>query len=80
MISMDESYYERIKDSINPIMVRNKMLKHLSQNGFNISKTAREFNTTRKTVRKWSDRYKEKGEKGLKINLKNLTTLLIKLR
>ena len=66
MIPLDNSYFERLKDSLNPVELRLKMIKLLISNNFNISKTARELKTTRKTIRKWYKRYKEHGIDGLK--------------
>lgn len=44
--------------------LRLEMVKYAEENG--ISKTARDYRTTRLTVRKWVRRYKEKGLNGLK--------------
>jgi len=66
MIALDSSYIEVIKNSIDPVKVRLKMIELLIANNINFSKTAREFNTTRKTLKKWYRRYEKQGVEGLK--------------
>ena len=57
-------YYDIVKDYGNPFNLRLKMVQFALERG--IKKAALEFGTTRKTVRKWVKRYKEKGTRGLR--------------
>ncbi|MCX5750104.1 MAG: helix-turn-helix domain-containing protein [Candidatus Saganbacteria bacterium] len=56
-------YYDILKDSSNPFNVRVKMALYALE--FNISAAAREFGTTRDTVRYWKSQYEKYGTKGL---------------
>lgn len=56
-------YYDIVKDHANPFNLRVKMVQYALKEG--IKKTAKEFGITRKTVKKWVYRYKEKGTAGL---------------
>ena len=49
---MELSYYEYLKDVKNTYKARLRLVNCLKKNGGNISKTAKEIKTTRKTVRK----------------------------
>jgi len=51
-------------DKKNKHNYRIEIIRYVKKYG--ISETARVYNTTRKTVRKWRDRYLEKGFEGLK--------------
>ncbi len=64
-IFLDETYFERIKDSKDPAKIRLKIIEYLLQCG-SVSETARRFNVSRKTIRKWEKRYSEEGIEGLK--------------
>lgn len=55
-------YYEMIR-GVSKFDLRLKMVERAAKVGIN--QTAREFKTTRVTVRKWVRRYKEKGLRGL---------------
>ena len=57
-------YYQIIKDMSNKFNFRFSMVRYALQNS--ISEAAREYKTTRKTVRKWVKRYQEEGLEGLK--------------
>ena len=57
------SYYQAVVNMKNLFDIRKKMALYSLKHG--ISSTAVEFSTTRKTVRKWRDRYLEKGVSGL---------------
>ena len=57
-------YYDMYKNSKQPEKLRIEMIEYAKANG--ISKAAREFNTTRNTVKKWLRRYDEAKVKGLK--------------
>ena len=57
-------YYQLIKDMSNKFNYRLRMVEYALKN--DISEAAREYRTTRKTVRKWVNRYKEYGLEGLK--------------
>ncbi len=57
-------YYDIYQDSAIPFNTRLKMVQMAQEKG--IAKTAREWQTTRKTVRKWFKRYQAEGTKGLK--------------
>ncbi|MCX7795607.1 MAG: helix-turn-helix domain-containing protein, partial [bacterium] len=61
----EESYFERIKDSKDPIKIRLKVIEYLEKCK-SISETARRFRVSRQIVRKWEERYREKGIEGLK--------------
>ncbi|RMG19795.1 MAG: hypothetical protein D6732_29430 [Methanobacteriota archaeon] len=56
-------YNHLIKDMSSKFNLRIEMVKFAMENG--VSEAAREFKTTRKTVRKWRDRYRREGAKGL---------------
>jgi len=53
----------KIMDSVGKLNYRWNMVKYAERDG--ITKTARVYNTTRKTVRKWVNRYQEGGVKAL---------------
>lgn len=55
-------YYDMIR-GVSKFDIRLKMVERASKIG--ISETAKEFKTTRLTVRKWVKRYREKGLRGL---------------
>lgn len=57
-------YYELLRGGMFAFKLRLEMVKRCLEVG--VSQAAREFKTTRKTVRKWMKRYKEKGLEGLK--------------
>lgn len=57
-------YYQIIKNMSNKFNFRFSMVQYALQNG--ISEAAREYKTTRKTVRKWVQRFKQEGLEGLK--------------
>lgn len=57
-------YYDIYRDSSNPFNLRVKMVQMALSKG--VSQAAREYGTTRKTVRKWKRRYEERGVVGLK--------------
>ena len=57
------NYYELLKQMKNVYGVRKKLIECAS--AFGISAAAREYSTTRKTVRKWLRRYNQYGLKGL---------------
>jgi len=56
-------YYELIRDMSNKFNLRLEIVRFARERG--ISEAAREFKTTRKTVRKWRDRYEEEHTQGL---------------
>jgi transposase-like protein len=56
-------YYDFLKDYANPFNIRIKMVQYSFQYG--ISATARQFHTTRDTVRKWKRLYEANGTKGI---------------
>jgi len=56
------TYYGMIK-GISKFDIRLKMVEKVKEIG--ISRTAKEFETTRLTVRKWVRRYREQGLRGL---------------
>ena len=56
-------YYSIIKDCANPFNTRLQMVMHSFE--FGISRTARDFGTTRDTVRKWKRLYEQSGTKGI---------------
>jgi len=56
-------YYDILKDSANPFNYRIRMVQCAFEVG--ISEAARQFNTSRPTVRKWKQRYEKFGTKGL---------------
>jgi len=56
-------YNDLIKDMSNKFNLRLEMVRFAREHG--VSEAAREFETTRKTVRKWRDRYEEDHTKGL---------------
>ena len=56
-------YYDILKDSSNPFTIRVRMVQCAFEYG--ISATARQFGTTRVTVRKWKRLYEASGTKGL---------------
>ena len=58
------SYYEALNQMKNIYNIRKKMVEHALENG--ISAAAKNYGTTRKTVRKWLNRYILNGTKGLK--------------
>lgn len=58
------AYYDIYRDLKNPFNTRVKIVQMSLKHG--ISYTAREFGTTRKTVRKWLRRYEQLGTPGLK--------------
>lgn len=64
-IFLNETYFERIRDSKNPTQIRLKMIEYLLHCG-SVTETSRKFNVSRKTVRKWEKRYYENGLEGLK--------------
>jgi transposase-like protein len=57
------TYYELYRNSKNPSQYRERMVRHALMNG--IKPTAREFQTTPKTVRKWVQRFQEEKKPGL---------------
>ena len=59
------NYYEALKQMKNVYGVRKYLVKCAS--AFGISAAAREYSTTRKTVRKWLYRYNRYGLKGLEV-------------
>lgn len=61
----EETYFERIKDSKNPIKIRLRMLEYLHQCQ-SVSETARRFGVSRQIIRKWEKRFEEQGIDGLK--------------
>lgn len=61
----EESYFERIKDSKNPVRIRLKLLDYLHQCQ-SVSETARRFGVSRQIIRKWEKRFEEQGIDGLK--------------
>ena len=58
------SYYEALNQMKNIFNIRKKMVEYALENG--ISAAANNYGTTRKTVRKWVNRYILNGTKGLK--------------
>jgi hypothetical protein len=56
-------YYELIKDMSNRFNLRLEVVRFSREHG--ISETAREFKMTRKSVRKWKDRYEADHTQGL---------------
>jgi len=56
-------YNDILKDSVNPFNSRVKMVQYAFANG--VSAAAKQFNTSRPTVRKWKKRYEKEGTKGL---------------
>lgn len=62
---IEESYYERIKDSKDPVKVRLKIIEYLEMCK-SVAETARKFRVSRQIVRKWEKRYREEGIEGLK--------------
>ena len=56
-------YYDILKDSANPFNYRVRMVQCAF--GLGVSEAARQFNTSRPTVRKWKQRYEREGTKGL---------------
>lgn len=61
----EETYFERIKDSKNPIKIRLRILEYLHQCQ-SVSETARRFGVSRQIIRKWEKRFEEQGIDGLK--------------
>lgn len=61
----EESYFERIKDSKDPLKIRLKVIEYLEKCK-SVSETARKFRVSRQIVRKWEKRYREEGIEGLK--------------
>ena len=57
-------YYELMKDLANKFNLRLAMVRFAREHG--VSESAREFKTSRKTVRKWRDRYQKEHTGGLK--------------
>lgn len=57
-------YYLIIKDMSTKFSYRLSLVKYALEHG--VSQAAREYKTTRKTVRKWMKRYEEEGLDGLK--------------
>jgi len=57
------NYYEALKQMKNVYDIRKKIIEYAKI--FGISAAANKYSTTRKTVRKWLNRYKEEGLKGL---------------
>lgn len=62
---IEETYFERIKDSKDPTKVRLKLLQYLFECK-NVSEVSRIFNVSRKTIRKWEARYYKYGMDGLR--------------
>ena len=60
---LEYTYLQALKEMKNVFDVRLKMAKLALEHG--VSSTARQFSTTRDTVRKWRDRYSEMGPSGL---------------
>lgn len=58
------SYYEYLKDA-GVYKARCKLISSLKKNGYNITQTAKDMQTTRTTVRKVKDLYKKGGLKAL---------------
>src|SRR3990167_5867203 len=56
-------YYDLIRDMSNAFNLRLEIVRFTRDHG--VSEAAREFKTTRKTVRKWSARYEEAHTSGL---------------
>jgi hypothetical protein len=56
-------YYEMIKEMPNKFNLRLEIVRFAREHG--VSEAAREFKTTRKTVKKWRDRYEKDHTKGL---------------
>ncbi len=56
-------YYELTKDMSSTFNLRLEMVTYAREHS--ITACAREFKTTRKTVRKWRDRYEREHTKGL---------------
>lgn len=61
----DESYYERIRDSKEPHLVRRAMVEFFLEHGQNMSYTARMFRSSGPAVAKWVNRHKAQGWPGL---------------
>lgn len=57
-------YYEVMRGLENIFTIRLQMVKLAQDKG--ISESARLYNTTRKTVQKWVNRYREEGLEGLR--------------
>lgn len=86
----EESYFERIKDSKDPVKIRLKIIEYLDKCK-SISETARRFRVSRQIVRKWEKRFREEGIEGLKdkpktpkkkrtVLTKEIVELILKLR
>ena len=58
-----EDYYTMIRSKNHKFDIRIHMVRHAIE--YNINSAAKAFKTTRKTVKKWLRRFKEKGTKGL---------------
>jgi len=56
-------YYDLVREMPNPFNLRLEIVRFAREHG--LSEAALEFKTTRKTVRKWQDRYEEDHTKGL---------------
>ena len=65
MVKVEESYWDRIRDSKNPYNLRLKMVRFYLESR-NYSLTAKAFKTSRQSVKKWVSRYLERGLEGLK--------------
>ncbi|MBP8638323.1 MAG: helix-turn-helix domain containing protein [Dictyoglomi bacterium] len=61
----EESYFERIRDSKNPVKIRLKIVEYLEECK-SVSETARRFKVSRQIVRKWEKRFREEGMDGLR--------------
>lgn len=51
---------------LNKVQARMILIKKLKKNNGDVKKTARQFKTDPKVVRKWRNRYEKDGEEGLK--------------
>ena len=60
-----EPYHERLRDAKDPAGFRRKVVQFCLEHNRNISLTARTFRTTRKTVRKWLQRFENDPAHGL---------------
>jgi transposase len=86
----EESYFERIRDSKDPVKIRLKVIEYLERCK-SVSETARKFKVSRQIVRKWERRFREEGIEGLKdkpktpkrkrtVLTKEITELILKIR
>jgi len=61
-----EAYYDRLSDSKDPEFFRRLMIDFFFACGENVSETARAFHTSRPTVLKWVQRFRKRGQRGLR--------------